>query len=383
MKWTATVSLTVLTQFTADRAHAKIGRIGNVRNRQLQETFYYYPLDITKGVCSDDPATRPSSYTEMGLTLFETREECCNKWYSWQAGENCSKNEVISVSKEAPTTSESDETVFFYPMDLSSRQCSNDVSQRPSGFDSIGFTLFASLVECCATWYGSQDDQIFCVLNPGKPQDPTVPPVNKVGDNGSPPQLFPLGLCQGDCDNDDECAGNLICHQRSRNETVPGCAGGLYLDEPTDFCIDPTVPPVNPEGEGGDGGGGVGGGGDGVVPSVPPVVVVPGDGPVVVVSDPDVVDSGGDPVVVQEEQFYVSNKNCYSTLNANGLVTSGALYSSRFECCNSLEQADRMPCVRSTATTPPNPNPAKSSASQLARGSYVIVAAVCLCFQFM
>ena len=153
------------------------------------------------------------------------------------------------------------------------------------------------------------------------------------------------------------------------------------------------MPPVNPDGEGGDGEVGDGEGGDGVVPSVPPVVVV--SDPDVVVSDPDGDGDGGDgsvvvisdpedDPVVQEEQFYVANKNCYSTLNSNGLVTSGALYSSKFECCNSLPvQADRLPCVRSTETTPPKPNPAKSSASQLTRGSYVVAAAVCLCFQFM
>ncbi len=150
---------------------------------------------------------------------------------------------------------------------------------------------------------------------------------------------------------------------------------------------DPTDPPVNPDGDGDGGDGPV------VVVSDPDVVVSDpdgdgdgGDGSVVVISDPDVVvsDPEDDPVV-QEEQFYVANKNCYSTLNSNGLVTSGELYSSKFQCCNSLPvQADRMPCVRSTETTPPNPNPAaKSSASQLTRGSYVIAAAVCLCFHFM
>ncbi len=169
MKWTATstVTLTALLR-TTDLAHAK--HIRHLRNRQLQfnPDNYYYPLDITKGICSNDPTTRPSSFTEIGVTLFETREECCDKWYSWQAGGNCRNNEQMGVPKEVdvvepteapPTTTEStsseitpDETVFFYPMDLITGKCSNDASQRPSDFDSIGFTLFFTLAECCSTW---------------------------------------------------------------------------------------------------------------------------------------------------------------------------------------------------------------------------------------
>ena len=34
-----------------------------------------------------------------------------------------------------------------------------------------------------------------------------------------------MGVCEGDCDNDSECAGALICFQRSANEVLPGCVG--------------------------------------------------------------------------------------------------------------------------------------------------------------
>ena len=32
-----------------------------------------------------------------------------------------------------------------------------------------------------------------------------------------------MGVCKGDCDNDLECAGDLICFQRYANEVVTGC----------------------------------------------------------------------------------------------------------------------------------------------------------------
>ena len=35
----------------------------------------------------------------------------------------------------------------------------------------------------------------------------------------------PCGLCQGDCDSDDECEVGLICKQRGSFEQVPGCSG--------------------------------------------------------------------------------------------------------------------------------------------------------------
>lgn len=45
--------------------------------------------------------------------------------------------------------------------------------------------------------------------------------------------------CQGDCDNDDQCEGNLKCFQRSGNEPVPGCSGGEGEDtRGKDFCYD-------------------------------------------------------------------------------------------------------------------------------------------------
>jgi hypothetical protein len=48
---------------------------------------------------------------------------------------------------------------------------------------------------------------------------------------------YPLQECQGDCDDDDECAGDLICFQRDGTEVVPGCVG--VPEEKVDYCIKP------------------------------------------------------------------------------------------------------------------------------------------------
>ncbi|CAB9505694.1 expressed unknown protein [Seminavis robusta] len=44
-----------------------------------------------------------------------------------------------------------------------------------------------------------------------------------------------LGHCEGDCDNDAECADGLICYQRTVGDSVPGCTGNLNTEN--DYCI--------------------------------------------------------------------------------------------------------------------------------------------------
>ena len=47
-------------------------------------------------------------------------------------------------------------------------------------------------------------------------------------------------LCSGDCDTDDDCAGDLVCFQRDGGEDVPGCSWGAnnvaIKNQNWDFC---------------------------------------------------------------------------------------------------------------------------------------------------
>jgi hypothetical protein len=45
-----------------------------------------------------------------------------------------------------------------------------------------------------------------------------------------------LGRCEGDCDGDSECEGDLICYNRDLFNPVPGCSGDGYAN--SDYCID-------------------------------------------------------------------------------------------------------------------------------------------------
>ena len=87
------------------------------------------------------------------------------------------------------------------------------------------------------------------VKSPAPPSLPTIkePPANNypgsgtlvvVGDSGQ------KGRCEGNCDDDDECFGDLVCYKRDGSSTsVPGCVGD---GEPeTNYCIDPVNNPSN------------------------------------------------------------------------------------------------------------------------------------------
>lgn len=70
----------------------------------------------------------------------------------------------------------------------------------------------------------------FCVL----------PPLQIHGNNN----ITGLSACQGDCDSNNDCSGNLVCYQRSRGSSlVPGCRGDpdALGDGDEDYCILPTA----------------------------------------------------------------------------------------------------------------------------------------------
>lgn len=74
--------------------------------------------------------------------------------------------------------------------------------------------------------------------NPNEGRILQVPTLNYVGDEGIPATAFPLGRCEGDCDNDNDCTGTLICFQRKPGSDVeiPGCDG--TPEAGTDYCYE-------------------------------------------------------------------------------------------------------------------------------------------------
>ena len=83
-------------------------------------------------------------------------------------------------------------------------------------------------------------------------RSPSAPPKKRVSYGGTPPaSVFPLQLCEGDCDDDSDCAPGLVCFQRDPGMAVPGCLNGERDTSFTDYCvtdteIGPTAAPQAP-----------------------------------------------------------------------------------------------------------------------------------------
>ena len=67
--------------------------------------------------------------------------------------------------------------------------------------------------------------------------------MNYVGECGSG---YQCGLCEGDCDGDSDCAGDLVCVQRNGFDVVAGCsgAGGDRDMYDKDICAPPPPTPL-------------------------------------------------------------------------------------------------------------------------------------------
>ena len=46
----------------------------------------------------------------------------------------------------------------------------------------------------------------------------------------------PCGMCEGDCDSDDDCAEDLVCIFRDEFESVAGCDDPIVMLEGWDYC---------------------------------------------------------------------------------------------------------------------------------------------------
>ncbi|CAB9510282.1 expressed unknown protein [Seminavis robusta] len=68
------------------------------------------------------------------------------------------------------------------------------------------------------------------------------PPVEFLGENPEPLfGVYPLKMCQGDCDKNEHCDTGLVCMMyRKAYEAVPGCAGGESDGTTASYCIQDT-----------------------------------------------------------------------------------------------------------------------------------------------
>jgi len=69
---------------------------------------------------------------------------------------------------------------------------------------------------------------------------PTIEPfgeIEYIGNEGTFYATYPLPVCKGDCDSDDDCDQGLYCYERRAYEGIPGCTGGEEYAATGDFCV--------------------------------------------------------------------------------------------------------------------------------------------------
>jgi len=82
------------------------------------------------------------------------------------------------------------------------------------------------------------DNDDFCFMPVSAPGQ-----INYVGECSSSSNGYLCGECEGDCDNDSQCAPGLVCSERSGFEAVVGCSGegGSRDVFGKDVCVKPLV----------------------------------------------------------------------------------------------------------------------------------------------
>jgi len=76
------------------------------------------------------------------------------------------------------------------------------------------------------------------VAPPVHPPNTCMTELQSSGNDGHPPDAFPLGCCRGDCDSDHDCAPGLKCFFRQDSRNIPGCLGSGKSG--MDYCYDPS-----------------------------------------------------------------------------------------------------------------------------------------------
>ncbi len=95
-----------------------------------------------------------------------------------------------------------------------------------------------SSAECTGNLMCQQREGVdTCVTRSGgtvpPPQAGCTRPPRVISDGGTG-----YGACEGDCDRDSDCVGDLVCFQADTGDNIPGCRGRSTNDN--DHCVHPS-----------------------------------------------------------------------------------------------------------------------------------------------
>ena len=94
-------------------------------------------------------------------------------------------------------------------------------SRRKFCFAALALLLLLTLAGCGILWWKLSSSDSTSLDETSSPSASSAEKflVDK-GNNGFPESAFPLGMCEGDCDTDEDCKGVLVCFQRDGLEPV-------------------------------------------------------------------------------------------------------------------------------------------------------------------
>jgi len=166
------------------------------------------PLGVCEGGCNED------SDCDSSINLIcQTRtgdEEVSGCEGPGRSGVNYCRFPSLEYVGSNPVTSDPSTR-----LGLCQGDCDND-SECTDGLRCFQRSGTEDVVGCTGADFNSGYD--FCAY---RPTDNTLFLV----DNNLSETDQRMGLCEGDCDSDNECAGELTCFQRSGTKEVPGCLG--------------------------------------------------------------------------------------------------------------------------------------------------------------
>jgi hypothetical protein len=186
--------------------------------------YCYAPFEMCEGNCTDDydcayglVCHHPSSsnvISDSGCTISENVTDYC----------------VVPEDGGLVLVGDDDKPEDKFPLGNCEGECDED-SDCEEGLQCFQRSNYNQIPGCKGLGsYGSD----YCYNSTAPPEEGVLVIT---GDNGDPVDKFPLGECQGECDDDAQCKEGLRCFQRDGYEPVPGCTGVGSYD--LDYCFVP------------------------------------------------------------------------------------------------------------------------------------------------
>jgi glycoprotein endo-alpha-1,2-mannosidase len=194
-------------------------------NLLLVNSFNEWNEDSQIEPCIGETTTEPQEYTN-GIEYEGYGELYLDILRAATCGFNCQRGAPPGTLRAHPGGPPKE----AYPLGLCVGHCEND-DECAEGLECFKRNPNTAVPGCIG---GEEDNSKTDYCTSGKRED--TDGTLFVHPGRPPNEAYPLGLCVGHCENDDQCAEGLYCFKRDPNTAVPGCIGGEEDNSRTDYC---------------------------------------------------------------------------------------------------------------------------------------------------